>query len=190
MPSKRHYATQFRNQIKRDLLETQLKPRMERAGKQIERIATKILRASLRYSSQRGATGLRDASIQSSSRVELNMRRGATVIVNLLVVDDKGKPHFVWHIIAFGRPAFTQRRTSPPIRERKGMRTKPRRLEVEGFPGFTGKNFVVRKGTRVRGIKARRWYQIAGRKLRREIKKYPSLQVLELRVVKTRVRRP
>lgn len=68
-------------------------------------------------------------------------------------------PHKIWHMLDGGTGAHVQKNTSPPIRERRGTRTKVGDLNSNPFPGFTGKTFVILAGRTVRGIPARHWYE-------------------------------
>jgi hypothetical protein len=188
MGALKHYVREHRNELVKEMLAEQVAP-AERAAKQLERLITVELQKTLRFASQFGTVGFRDASIQTQSAVNIT-DGGVEIEVNALTVDTGGQPHFVWHLISFGRPRFVQRKTSPPIRKRSELRTSPDTLTVSGFPGYSGETFVVPAGAIVAAIPARHWYETAAKKLAEEIAKYPTLKALNLEVVVTKVERP
>lgn len=181
MPQKRHYARAHKR-----ALEQALRDELKAIGDSVVitagNIAEKVIRQTLRYSTQFGAggpsyegggkhathPGLRDADVQVEYETKVN-RRGLSLTLYITVIDPSGKPHFVWHLLSEGRKKFTQKRTSPPIRERRGLRTSPNSLEVTSFPGYTGDVFVIHAGQRVEGIEARHWYEATAKEVQRQL---------------------
>lgn len=94
----------------------------------------------------------------------------------------------LWYWLDFGTRNRIQRRTSPPIRERKDLRTKIRDLDSDPFPGFTGRRFVIRAGRPVRGIPGRQWSDVIGEKSDQELKDQPD-KARGFKVVKREVKR-
>ena len=202
MPTERLYAKRWRQQLIQDWLD-KLEADGERIAKQMERIAKNILKATLRFSSQFGTSGkssqylkgvsvpkltygVSDAEIEVESEVRVD-RRGLKITLKITVVDPSGQPHFVWHLLSEGRPSFKQRKTSPPIRERSGLRTTPGTLEVSGFPGFTGEVFVIPAGTVVGSIPPRKWYEQAEKEFRTEFGQIVGAQLLDLEITKSKI---
>lgn len=188
MPTQRHYARQFKEEIIQDLIE-QLQEAGERAAKQLERHLELVMRRTLRFSSQFGTVGFRDVEINIESRVKAD-KKGLQIELNVLMVNARGDAHPIWHIIAFGRQQFRQRRTSPPIKERRGLRTLEGTLEVERFPGYTKEVFVIPAGTIVKGIPPRRWYDLAPAEFERRIAGLPTIETLNLKIVRHRIEKP
>jgi hypothetical protein len=188
MPSQRHYARQYREELKRLYIQ-HMEEAGERAAAQLARILENLIKRTLRFSSQFGTTGFRDARVQITTDVRAN-ENGLAIRLNALVVNGSGEPHFVWHIIAFGRKRFRQRRTSPPIRARLAKRTAENSLEVQRFPGYRKNDvFVIQAGTIVEGIPARKWYELAAREFPNRIN-FPTIRTLNLRVVRHRIEKP
>lgn len=82
--------------------------------------------------------------------------------VSVTVVDGSGQPHFLWHILSYGRKEYTfpEGKRSPPINKRRSRRTS-QSLDADPFPGFTGERFVIHGGTRVKGVPGNKWYEAA-----------------------------
>ncbi|GEM_PF-4454431 len=169
--TQKHYARRHRNSLVDDLVAI-LKDEADRFVVTAGNMAEQIIRQTLKYSTQFGAggaayvgggrskyPGFRDADVQVESQVSVSRRKGVKIELFVTVIDPSGKPHFVWHLISEGRRAFTQKKTSPPIRMRRGRRTKPNTLDVSGFPGYSGKVVVIHKGTRVKEIEGTQWYR-------------------------------
>lgn len=134
-------------------------------AKELEKDFKDELRPTLRHASESGTYALADATIKTDSEISKE-NKGVSIVVHVIVVDPSGSPHPVWHILDQGRPQFVQKKTSPPIKERVGVRTFRNNLQAAPFPGYTGKKFVIRAGTTVSGIPARRWYQTAANHMR------------------------
>lgn len=184
----RHHARQWRNALHLDY-EQRLEAAGDRVARQLARILENLIKRTLRFSSQFGTVGFQDASVDVEYDVKVN-RNGLAIRLNALVVDGTGEPHLVWHIIAFGREPFRQRKNSPPIRARLGLRTKANSLEVTRFPGYRKDDvFVIHAGTIVAGIEARRWYDLAAKEFPNLID-LPTIRTLQLRVVRHRVEKP
>ena len=75
-----------------------------------------------------------------------------------------GLPHKVWHIVNRGRKAG---KIKSPVgfRPRRGKRTRPRSLHVRQFQGFEPDVVFLPKGTYVRGIEPRNFYETTLNKL-------------------------
>lgn len=190
MPTTRHYARNWRRQLRNEMQE-QLEVKGNRVVNQLERLLKQIVNKTLRFSSQFGTVGLRDAHIEIDSDVRVHPRRGLLIKMVVIVLDGAGNPHQVWHIISFGRKPFVQRRTSPVIRPRRDYRTTADTLVVQRFPGYKEDDeFVIPAGTVVDGIEARNWYQQIAKEFEVEIQKYPSIKALNLRLVRWKIRKP
>lgn len=185
----RHYARQWRNELRNEMLD-QLEVKGNRVADQLERILHKIVKKTLRFSSQFGTLGLRDAVIDIQRDIRVHRRKGLLISFNVMVLDGSGNPHMVWHILNYGRKQFIQRKTSPLLRARKGLRTVPGTLTVERFPGYSGDTFVIPAGTVVDGIEARGWYQEIHKEYKEEIQNFPSIRALNLRVVRFKIKKP
>lgn len=188
MPTRRDYARQFKDEIIQDLID-QLAEAGERAAIQLARHLELVMRRTLRFSSQFGTVGFRDVVIDVQHEVKAD-KKGLEIKLNVLMVNAKGDAHPVWHVIAFGRQSFRQRKTSPPIKERRGLRTVEGTLEVDRFPGYTKETFVIPAGTIVKGIPPRRWYELAPREFERRIADLPTIQTLNLKIVRHEIRKP
>lgn len=189
MAVKRHYAKQWRNELRNEMLD-QLEIKGNRVADQLERILFKIVKKTLRFSSQFGTVGLRDATIDIQRDIRVHRRKGLLITMNVMVLDTDGNPHLVWHILNYGRKQFVQRKTSPLIRARNAMRTVPGTLTVERFPGYSGDTFVIPAGTVVDGIEAREWYQQIHKEYQEAIQDFPSIKALNLRVVRFKIKKP
>ena len=204
MPTQRHYARVHRAALIQDLLD-QLEPIGERVGNQSERVLKNLISKTLRFSSQFGTSGktspyakgakatqltygFSDAQVDIQKKITVN-KKGLKLEMAATVMDGGGKPHFVWHLISEGRPSFRQRRTSPPIRERSGLRTTPDTLEVRGFPGFTGEVFVIPAGTVVDAIPPRRWYEAADKAFRIEFRKFAAAEIIGLLITSSKIQK-
>lgn len=184
----RHYARRWRQSLHLEY-QGQLEAAGDRAGRQLARILELLIKRTLRFSSQFGTIGFRDARVDVEYEVKTS-RDGLAIRLNAMVVDGSGEPHLVWHIIAFGRRAFRQRKNSPPIRARLGLRTKANTLEVSRFPGYRKHDvFVIQAGTIVRGIEPRKWYETAAKEYPKLID-LPTIRTLQLRVVRHRIEKP
>jgi hypothetical protein len=182
MATTRHYAKTHRKAL-RQALQDELQEVGDSVVITAGNIAEKLIRKTLKYSTQFGAggpsyvgggkhkdhQGLRDADVEINYDVHVG-KRGLKLKLEITVIDPDGKPHFVWHLISEGRKAFTQKKKSPPIRARRGLRTTPNSLEVSSFPGYSGDVFVIQKGQRVGGIPARNWYLAVVKALKVELK--------------------
>lgn len=188
MAVQRHYAKQWREELKA-IYREKLEADGERTARQLARILKEILNKTLRFSSQFGSTGFRDVEIDIEYEVKVS-KKGLAISLNALMLDSSGKPHLVWHIIAFGRKRFVQRRNSPPIRARLAERTIPNTLTVNRFPGYSGDVFVIPAGTVVEGIEPRNWYPVAAKEFKQKIRQFPSIQTLQLRFIRSDVRKP
>lgn len=82
----------------------------------------------------------------------------------------------IWYWLDQGTPDRIQKKTSPPIKERKTLQTQVGRLRMERFAGFTGKTFVIRAGRPVKGIRARDWSAIIAEETVKEIQ--PALRAM------------
>jgi hypothetical protein len=184
----RHHARQYRNELVDDLV-AQLEIIGERAATQLARHLELVMRRTLRFASQFGTVGFRDVEIDIEHRVKAD-RKGLQIELNVLMIDAKGNAHPVWHIIAFGRAPFRQRRTSPPIRKRNDLRTIPGDLEVTRFPGYSGETFIIPAGTIVKGIPPRRWYDLAPKEFEKRIAGLPTIETLNLKIVSHQIRKP
>lgn len=188
MKTLRHYTRQYRDELIADLLE-KLERDGERAAPQLARILELVMRRTLRFSSQFGTIGFRDVVIDIEHTVKVS-QKGLQIDLNVLMVNGMGEAHPVWHVIAFGRQSFRQRRTSPPIRERNDLRTLPGELEVNRFPGYSGETFVIPAGTLVKSIPPRRWYELAPAEFERRIADLPTIVTLNLKIVRHDIRKP
>lgn len=117
--------------------------------------------------------------IEHSDRVVLNIRS---------YQKGGGEISPLWYWLDLGTSGRIQRNTSPPIRERKALRTKVRDLDSNPFPGFTGRLFVIRKGRYVRGIAAREWSDTIGEKTEEQLKANPD-KAHGFKVVERKVKR-
>lgn len=184
----RHYARQYRDDLVDDLV-AQLEAVGERAANQLARHLELVMRRTLRFASQFGTIGFRDVEIDIEKRIRAD-RKGLQIELNVLMVDAKGIPHPVWHVIAFGRAPFRQRRTSPLIRARNDLRTIPGDLEVNRFPGYSGDTFIIPAGTIVKGIPPRQWYELAPKEFEKRIAGLPTIETLNLKIVSYQIRKP
>lgn len=188
MPSRRHYARLHRVDLK-TIYRERLELAGERVAKQLARILENLIKRTLRFSSQFGTVGLRDAAVDIETEVRVG-RQGLAIRLNAMVVDGAGEPHLVWHIIAFGRKPFRQRKNSPPIRARLAQRTEANTLEVTRFPGYRKDDvFVIPAGTLVAGISPRKWYDVAAKDFPNRID-FPSIKTLSLKVVRHKIEKP
>ena len=192
MASKRNYAKAHRAALKKAL-----KDELQDVGETVvvtaSNIVDRLIRKTLKYSTQFGAggpsyvgggkhkdhQGLRDADVEIDTEVSVG-RQGLKIELSATVIDPSGKPHFVWHLISEGRKAFTQKKQSPVIRARRGLRTTPNSLEVSSFPGYSGEVFVIRAGQRVAGIPARNWYLAVAKEFQRELQAVSGRSNLKL----------
>ncbi len=188
MPVQRHHARRWRQSLHFEY-EQKLLVAGERAARQLARILEQVIKKTLRFSSQFGTVGFRDARVDIETEVE-SSKNGLAIRLNALVVDGAGNPHLVWHIIAFGRQPFRQRKDSPPIQARLGLRTKANSLEVTRFPGYRKNDiYIIPAGKMVAGIEARKWYDVAAKEFPKQID-LPTIRTLNLRVVRHRIEKP
>jgi hypothetical protein len=173
MPTQRHYASSQRADILRQLKEEML-VMVNEAVDGMEQIITGLVDRTLKYKLQSGTNALADASVKFIRNVTIN-DQGALIRLTATVVDPSGQPHFIWHILSRGRPSYVQRKTSPPIKERYDRRT-GRMLDSSPFPGYTGRTFVIPKGTRVKAVAANRWYNLIKSELIQQMKRDPLLK--------------
>ena len=148
MPVKRYRFKKHKKAIQKEMLAV-MEYHGETFASQIEKMIEKIIAQTFRFATSFGSTGasnlgsdqagLSDATVHTRSEVKAS-KRGVEINVYATVVDPSGKAHLVWHILSQGRKpyVFPAGKTSPPIRRRKGHRTKRGNLKVSAFPGFMG----------------------------------------------------
>lgn len=91
--------------------------------------------------------------------------RGHYITIRTRAVANGTTPHKLWYWLDKGTPTIIQPKTSPPIPERRGLRTTPNTLTVTPFKGYTGRYFRVKAGRPRRGIPARNWSATMGDEL-------------------------
>lgn len=154
------HVRDVRDKLVKQLLEQQAKKALkvaEDTGKQ----ARKDLNKTLQHRGETDENGFGGANVRWSVERVQKTKQGVIVTLRVWMADGSGDPHYVWHLLQFGRRKFTQPRTSPSIPERVNTpRTQPGTLAAESFGGYTGEFFRVRKGTEVPELPARGWYEI------------------------------
>ena len=194
MPVKRYRFKKHKKAIQKEMLAV-MEYHGETFASQIEKMIEKIIAQTFRFATSFGSTGasnlgsdqagLSDATVFTRSEVKAS-KRGVEINIYATVVDPSGKAHLVWHILSQGRKpyVFPVGKTSPPIRRRKGHRTKRGNLKVSAFPGFMGDDtdtFVIVGGTLVAGIEPRKWYDAAAKEFANKFRLLPNVEMWQLR---------
>lgn len=99
--------------------------------------------------------------------------------VRVLMADNNGNPHFLWHILDAGRRTYTfpVGKRSPVLKRRKRRRTEKNNLRAKPFTGFTGEKFVIHGGQVVKGVDPNNWYRSAADEVIAKAKNDPQLKL-------------
>jgi len=115
-----------------------------------------LYQRTLKFWNQSGTNKFPIPSISIEVKVK-RLRRSIKILISIRIFSK------LWGWLDQGTPDIIQPKTSPPIRERRALRTTPDDLDVTPFPGFTGRTFVIHAGRRRRGIPARNWNRTIAR---------------------------
>lgn len=129
--------------------------------------------------------GFTEAQPKASYKI-IRTKKGSRIELRLLMTEggDMSKPHFVWHLLQFGIPPRRQPKTSPPV-PIKPPRTIPNSLIVNRAPVQVERFAVIPKGTEIRRVPARNWYEEAVELLEEVIRgDYPGWELQSWKVNK------
>lgn len=157
MPTDIHLASEHTDRILHDLLD-QSKKEAETAAKELIKILDKYFERTFKHWNESGANKFDRPAVKHTYTIQVDTRKGISVLLNSLVVDNSGKRHVLWHWLTFGTDPYTAKKNLV-FRERKKNRTHVSDLDAKPFPGWTGRWVTIPKGKTRRGIKARDWYE-------------------------------
>lgn len=109
---------------------------------------------------------LLSATPKVTTTVTAVANRGVKLKVHV-VMNEGSSPHKEWHILQFGRSAFTQENQSPLIFEYSGFVTKQGLPPNAGGVSISPNVFFIPAGTLVASIPPRRWYEAVRERTRR-----------------------
>lgn len=94
---------------------------------------------------------------------------GVQITLRCQVIDEGRGAHQLWHWLSFGTPDWTATKTIR-FKTRTGVRTSPRDLDAQPFPGWSGNWVSIKKGRVRKGIEPREWYETIAEELQKHIR--------------------
>lgn len=137
--------------------------------KEFENDSKKLLRQTTTSNQTSGSYVFTDAVPKTDSKIKRTLS-GVIISIQTKIIDQNGKPHFIWHLINSGRSGGPAKSDLWfPIRQ--STRTTPNSLAVKPFQGYTGQYRRIPKGKFIDGFLGRNWYLAAVKRLKMDYKK-------------------
>lgn len=147
------YQKEFKNFVYKQHLKAS-----ERLADEFILDAKKLLRQTTQNAYTGGEAALKDATAQTIKRKIKATSKGVLTSVQITVMGQDNKPHFIWHLLNKGRQDGNARSDLWfPIRN--STRTSVGSLSVKPFTGYSGKFVKIPKGKFIGGFLGREWYR-------------------------------